>query len=127
MGKQFHSTLYWACDYQSMLASKLNNVNKGGPGLIGCEHIRMQYVCSNNTDKVSSKLSSSQLYSREYFHICKYDFRLPGLAPCKPRNNLITSPRQKLCFLLYFSFSCDSCDLLIDSRQGIFNIVTLIN
>ena len=33
MDKQFHSTLYWECDYLSKLWLKLNHVSKWGPGL----------------------------------------------------------------------------------------------
>ena len=32
MGKAFHPTLYWACDYLSMLGLKLIHVSKRGPG-----------------------------------------------------------------------------------------------
>ena len=31
MDKWFHPTLYWACDYLSMLGLKLNHVSKSGP------------------------------------------------------------------------------------------------
>ena len=30
-GKLFHTTRYWACDYWSMLGSKLNHASKSGP------------------------------------------------------------------------------------------------
>ena len=43
MAKSLHPTLYWACDYLSMLVSKLIHVSKRGPGELTIK----------NTDKIN--------------------------------------------------------------------------
>ena len=54
MDKQFHPSLYWACDYFSLLGFKLNLVNKRGPDNVMLDYLRCsrkqteQYLRSNH-------------------------------------------------------------------------------
>ena len=57
MDKLFHPTLYWSCDYLSVLGLKLNHVSKRGPRCILRPHwwwstrVRARYIASYDSSK----------------------------------------------------------------------------
>ena len=67
MDKQFHPALYWACDYLSMLGSKLSCVSKGGPSRL--THVLSGYFIVPVIIRLPHCQQNSLLeYGYVYFH-----------------------------------------------------------